>query len=272
MKTKTLLDVVIVCGGRFDMLEKCLKAVYENAAFPISVCVVDNGSDKEKRNTNIHLFQPPDNPNIRFETKRLENSEGYPRTHNEGAKLLSSPIICFMDDDIQIVPGFFEEIIKIMGDRNIGVCGAKLLFPEDSTNPHRPGGKVQHIGLALDVTANAVHPLVGWSPDNSKTRKSRETLAVTGALLVIRRDIFRDCGGFDTIYGHGYWEDLDLCLKVRQKGYKILVDCNLTAYHYTGATGEMNPNHNSDFRKNRDIFRTKWGNSGLLVYDSWTYG
>lgn len=272
---KSVIDVVIPTGGRFDMLEKCLQSIKKFATIPLTVTVVDDGSKKEVRANYKSLLSSDwfgESNVVKYVVKRHEQSEGFPNSCNDGAKQFSAPILVFLNDDTEMTEGFFDEIVRIMRDGNIGICGAKLLFPEDSTNPQRPAGKVQHVGIAFDVYANAIHPLMGWSPDNHKTCITRECLAVTGAALVVRRDIFRNLGGFDPLYGKGYWEDVDLCLKVRQMGYKIIVDTNLIAYHYAGASSSIDPTFSQSFSTNASLFRARWGKTGLLTFDGWTYG
>jgi GT2 family glycosyltransferase len=271
---KAVIDVVIGCAGRFDLLEKCLIAIYEYATVPISVTVIDDASDKQKKMLYPHLFNGSYSSEnvVQFNTRRLVEDMGYGFTNNVGAKIGSAPLICFISDDVVITPDFFNNIMLKMVDQTVGICGTKLLFPLDSIDPKRPAGKVQHIGIALDVQANAIHPLMGWSPNNPKTCKTRECLAVTGALLVVRRDVFRAVGGFDPLYGKGYWEDVDLCLKVRQFGYRIIIDTNLIAYHYAGASSAIDKTFSQDFQTNRMLFQARWGNTGMLTFDSWSYG
>jgi len=268
-----MVDIVIPTGGRFDMLEKCINAIREYATIPVSITIVDDASDKEKKAKYKHLFDGALSNNVvQINVRRNEIQQGFSASCNAGAKMGTAPLICFMNDDITVTSTYFDNLIKAMEDKSIGICGAKLLFPENSTDEKRPGGKVQHIGLALDITAGAVHPLIGWSANNPKTCVTREVFATTGALLTIRRPIFNQLGGFDIIYGKGYWEDVDLCLRVRQKGYKIVVDCSLIAYHYTSASSEINSQFASNFQTNAMTFRSRWGNTGLLVTDNWTYG
>ena len=275
--SKPVLDVVISTGGRFDMLERCINAIYSTATVPLTITIVDDATDKEKRSHYLYLFDYDKTKDthsnvVRINLKRNEKTQGYSVSNNIGAKVGNAPLIVFMNDDVEVFPDYFEKLVEVMEDKAIGVCGAKLIFPPTSTDRHRPAGKVQHIGLALDIRANAVHPLNGWSPTNPKTNFKRSCLAVTGALLATRRDVFNKVGGFDPIYGRGYWEDVDLCLKVRALGGKIWMDTSLLAYHYTGASMEIDPTHGADFQKNTLIFRSKWQSTGMLRYDSWSYG
>jgi len=90
--------------------------------------------------------------------------------------------------------------------------------------------------------------------------------------LTIRRSLFSRVAGFDQIYGKGYWEDVEICLRVRQMGYKVIVNTDLVAHHYTGASSSIDPEFSRGFQVNGMTFRSRWANTGLLVYDSWTYG
>lgn len=274
MKIKPAIDVVVVTAGRLDMLEKCLEHIVSTVDVPISLTVIDNGVEKDKRKLNEKLFKKPEHTNIvEFYTKRIEINVGYGKSNNEGARFGNAPIITFISDDIFVKPGYFSRIVEKMNSHpEIGILGAKLLFPDDSVDQSRPGGKVQHVGVSLDISANAVHPLVGWSADHPKTCITREVFAVTGATFSIRRNYWKQVGGFDPVYGKGYWEDIDLCLKVRQLGGKIIMDCELLACHYTGASHEIDKTFSSDFQHNANTFRARWSAAGMLVADSWTYG
>lgn len=281
MKKKPVFDVVVPFAGRFDCLDMCLNAIYKYATLPITLTIVDDASLKESRNQNIKLFsyqkeKDVNNNIVEFRSKRNETQQGFIKTANSGASG-KAPYVVFITDDVEIHEGYFDKILDVFennvdGGRKVGVVGSKLLFPPTSTHPARPAGKIQHIGVALDVRANAVHPLVGWSPENPKTQISRECFAVTGALYAIRRDLWHRFGGFDPIYGMGYWEDIDLCLKVRQAGYRIWMSSEASAYHYVAATSETGRVHNSGFQVNAMMFKSRWAGSGLFTYDVWSYG
>ena len=277
-KTKPVFDIVITCAGRFDMLELCLDAIYRTATHPITITVVDDASKKDEKVHYNHLFVY--NPEkdvyknvISYTSHRNEKQEGFIKSCNRGAKGGKAPYLSIITDDVVIHEGYFDKIYEIMeADKEIGIVGSRLLFPPTSTHKARPAGKIQHVGVALDIRANAVHPLVGWSPENPKTQISREVLAVTGAIFTIQSKLFQQLGGFDTAYGLGYWEDIDLCLKVRQKSFRIWMSSEASAYHYVAASSEKGVVHNTGFQQNATTFKSRWANSGLLVFDQWTYG
>ena len=258
-----LVDVVIVTGGRFDMLEKCLASIRSCTHVPYNIILIDNASPMDERQNYSKLFDG-------VSTKRLTNPVGYASANNEGVRMGNAPLILLLNDDVELLDGCIDQMVSTLDDPQWSVVGAKLLFPENSSSPIRPAGKVQHIGHALSIQAQVVHPLVGWSKDNPKTCISREVFSVTGACLMIRRSIWNRVGGLDTVYGAGTYEECDLCLKVKQMGGKIYVNTDAIAYHYTGATTEKKQ-VSFPLQVNHMTFISRWSNSGLLVWDDWQW-
>jgi GT2 family glycosyltransferase len=258
-----VVDVVITTTGRFDMLRDCLAAL-DKQEIPHSTIIIDIASPAEERIANQEMFADRT-------TKRLQQNVGFPSGANEGARMGSAPLILFLGDDVTLFDGALEKMVRRMDDQTIGVCGAKLIFPLSSTSQIRPAGKVQHIGLALNIRGDIIHPLVGWNPDHPKTSIPREVLATTGACFMIRRSLFSKLGGFDLSFGIGTFEDVDLCFKARQAGFRIFVETEAKAYHYVGASAEKKQvafplQHNSM------IFKSRWGGSPYMVWDEHTYG
>lgn len=275
--SKAPIDIVITFTNRFDCLEKCLEAVYQEAQLiPLNVYIVDNFSppDERQQNAGLFLYHPESDPQRgikEFRVRRLTQIMGFPFVANEGAKMGRSPIIMFLSDDVVLQPGAIEKLLNDFQEASIGVMGVKLLFPPDSTDViGRPAGKVQHVGLAMNPRGVPIHPLVGWSADNPRTCITRDAWAVTGACFTIRRELFNKAGGFSLEYGKGTFEDCDLCLKVRQLGFRIRLDANAVAFHYTGATAEK-LKQPFPLSQNLQIFQGKWAQSGLMIYDEWLY-
>ena len=259
---ETLIDVVIVTGGRFDMLTKCLDALYDD---PVSkrIILIDNNTPAEERIANGHLF----NSNDQLKSVRLTNEVGFAQANNEGARMGSSPLIMFLNDDVELTTGAIQTVVDTFQDETIGAVGIKLLFPLDSTSPIRPAGKVQHVGMALDIRGNAEHPLVGWSADNPRVCINRDVIAITGACLTIRRSLFNKIQGFDPVYGMGTWEDVDLCFKVRAAGFRNYVNVSALGYHYVGSTAEKK-RIPFPLQHNKMIFQSKWAATGLMAWTS----
>lgn len=258
VSTKPLVDIVVTTMGRFDMLKDCLDAL-DNQEIESNIFIIDIASDPEERIANQGLFEGRNN-------KRIQQNVGFPRAANEGARMGSAPLIIFVSDDVVLQDGALDKMVRTMDEPTIGICGAKLLFPLTSTSPIRPAGKVQHVGLALNIRGEVIHPLVGWSASNPRCCISRDVFATTGACFMIRRDLFNKTGGFGQEFGLGTFEDVDLCLKARSAGLRVYLNSEAMAYHYVGASAEKNK-ISFPLQENLMTFRGRWHNSPLMVWN-----
>lgn len=272
-----IIDIVMATAGRFDMLEKSVDAMYREAQQnPVHFILIDNGSAMQEKVINQHLFAYSPNKdgtgNVTWTTKRLPENLGYPSSANEGAMLGHAPLIMFLSDDVILAPGTLDKIIRDMDDPQVGIVGIKLVFPSDSVSPIRPAGKVQHVGVALNIHADPIHPLIGWDADHPKCCITRENaFAVTGACFTIRRNLFEKAGGFNAaLYGKGTYEDMDMCMRVRAMGFRVKMDAQAQATHYAGATMEKR-NEPFPLSENNAKWKTTWMNSGLLTWTEYEY-
>lgn len=263
-RTKNLVDICVLTTNRFDMLRKCLKSIDALTFKDYSVHVLYNGSDKKERILNNDLVE-------RYNSKVLEQLVGFPLGANAAIKMGTSPLVLFVSDDIELFPDALDVLVRRMDDASISLCGLKLMFPPSSSDPHRPAGRVQHIGHAMNLRGDIIHPLVGWDADNPKCCVSQDVISVTGATFILRRDLFNKVGGFNPVYGRGTFEDTDLALKFKQLGFRIFIDTNAKAYHYVGATAEKDRNLAPNLTMNSMIFKSAWAQSGLFEWNDWKF-
>lgn len=266
------IDIVITTGGRCDMLAKCLDALYREAdTARLSIYIINNATPAEEYQQNVELFSKREGSHVcDFKVKHLQQGLGFPAANNEGARMGSAPLIMFLNDDVELQEGAVHKVVDNFLDESLGVIGIKLLFPPNSTSPIRPAGKVQHVGMGLNIRGEPVHPLSGWSADHPKANVARDVICVTGACLTIRRSLWNKVGGFGLEYGMGTFEDVDLCFKVRAVGKRIIVNVDAVGYHYTGSTAEKKKIA-FPLGQNRMIFQTKWGNSGMMYWSDYEF-
>ncbi len=259
-KTKVTLDIAILTAGRVDLFRRCVEAVLPQLTPEYKIQVHNNGHPSAEYEEVYKLL--PEGSSIIRSNQMSGFSEGANKVINRG----NAPLVLFVTDDVFIHPGTIETLLRRMDDQSIGICGYKLLFPEDSQEAVRPAGKVQHVGMASNIRGDMIHPMIGWSPDNPKCNLSREVLAVTGASFIVRRNVFSQVRGFDPIYGKGYYEDMDLCFKIRGAGKRVFVDTVATATHGVGQTfsklSEPIP-----YYQNQQIFKLRWTNA--MPWSEW---
>lgn len=264
----TELDICLLSCGLVEpqVFNDCLSAIVrESEQFQSQIYVYLNGAPVEDKAKFIDMVNTYPQIKLKQSSERVGFSAGANRVIKHGA----SPLFLFITDDVILHPGSLKTLVdRVRSDEKIGICGMKLTFPEDSITQQRPAGRVQHIGHGIDIRGKVTHPLMGWKPDNPKCNVSRQVLSVTGGVFLARRNAFLKVGGFWEGYGLGYYEDVELCLQVGRIGYKIWVDTEATATHYTNMSMEKSEIRPS-IQVNEMLFMER--NQGLLVNDNWTF-
>lgn len=259
---QNLLDIIIPVYGKIDFLQKCLDRI-PNAAGDISyhIYIHDNGTPHEEKSFYDEIRH--DDTITIMQTSR---PVGFPRACNMAARKGNSPLLFFLNDDVFLEANAISEITKEMDDPKTGVAGMKLLFPEDT--PHGPAGKVQHVGIELNIRTDCYHQFIAWSPDNPRVLAKTDAMAVTGAALMTRRSLWNKIGGFSEDYGAGTYEDVEFCLRARDLGYNIKVCQTAIGYHWVSATAVA---HGMGYplMQNRNLFLSRMGNR--LIYDEWRW-
>src|SRR5690606_3247236 len=115
-------------------------------------------------------------------------------------------------------------------------------------------------GGAFDQLCQPVHRCLGYSnPLHEASNTRRDVDWTTGAALAVRADLLRQLSGFDEGYARGYFEDVDLCLRAREAGYKVVHEPACTLIHHVGTSGGS-----PFFRQNARRFREQWVDTGKV--------
>lgn len=263
ISVNNVVSIVLPFAKAYDELERCLSCVPAAMGdIKFDMIIIDNGNEIDDLHTEFFGSLEYDWLKVIRSNKNI----GYPGGINLAVKRSFAPLLFILTSDVYLEPGSGVSLVNSMKDKFIGVCGMKLIFPLESTDPSRPPGKLQHIGLHTDFRGEFVHTFMGWSPNHPRVNKIKDVYAITGAAFMTRRNLWNKIGGFDEVYGKGYYEDVDYCLSVRELGYNVIVDQNAVAYHAVGASFAK-PGMPNNFQHNRMIFMEKWADK--LEY--WEY-
>lgn len=257
-----LVDVVIPVRGKHDFLDKCLTAIpaaMGNLSYHI--WIIDNGSKVEDvQYYRKHLL------NKTISTTIHPQGIGFPMACNFGARQGNAPLILILNSDVFLEPNSVEYLVKEMDDPKTGIVAPKLLFPEGS--PNGPAGKIQHVGIELNIRAELYHQFIGWSPDNPRVIAKKESFAVTGAAFMTRRNIWTTIKGFNTVYGLGTYEDCEFSIQVRKLGYNIRISHEAIGYHWVNASA-IDAGVQYPLNENKHIFMSRNGNNLLWSEYLW---
>lgn len=233
----SLLDIVVLTAGAVDIFERCIDSILsQNTNIESKLYIFNNALPEETLPKYQQIYEKC--PSTMRLLKSKENM-GFPVAVNRAIRAGTSPLVLFVSDDVILHQNCIDILVRRMDDPSIGLCGMKLLFPNDSTTPSHPAGKVQHVGHSMNIKGDIFHIFIGWSADHPKTNISRDAFSVTGAAFIVRRKLFLQVGGFFEGYGLGTYEDVDLCLTLRQLGYRIFIETNAVGTHYVGTTAIM---------------------------------
>lgn len=212
------LGVVIIHYGRAEPTGKCLQSVLDDPSLvERQIAVVDNfGNLKpEEFADSATLVQRPDNP-------------GFGGGANAGVTVLEprAPFLGFviMNNDLMIEPGFLDAAAKALEPEDVGAVGGPILVGFEQPRLWYAGG--------------AIRPLTGTvrqSHSSSDAEKRREVGFVPGTAIAVRADAWSQVDGFDTGY-FLYNEDIDLCLRLKRSGRRLLFEPGMTCLHDLGET------------------------------------
>lgn len=177
----------------------------------------------------------------------------FSKANNLLAEKAEGEFLVFLNNDCYVQENWLTNFLSLMDeDPTIGAAGGLLLFPGQKT--------VQHCGVVF-IPYDERGPLPGHlfhgEPIDLHHQKPKEFQAVTAACMIVRKDLFEKVGRFNEDYIFGY-EDIDLCLKIKHLGYKIVYSPTSSAIHEQGATLETKPEKHQLFLHNKTIFNATW--------------
>ncbi len=228
------VTIVIPTRDRLHLLQECVELLEETIDWRQAKLVIvdDHSRDLDALR---YLEQIQHRPDLRCTVVRLTDPHApfnYSRLVNAALPHVDTPLILHLNNDVNALePGWLEEMAAWFAQADVGVVGAKLIYPDRSLN-HTGIVIGPHGGLAdtpwAKATERATAP--GWHA------AAREVSAVTGACLLTRTDLYRELGGFDEgDFGVAY-NDVDYCLRVRATGRRVLYTPQAKLMHWGSAT------------------------------------
>lgn len=253
---RSLVDIIIPVYGAEKLLQDCLFNLYRSTRIPFNLYQVNDCSPGSGVNKIFDKISKWNDKTIHLINN--ESNLGFGQSNNLAAKKGNSPFILFLNSDTIPQDSFLELMMLNFLDPLVGIVGPKLVFPKGSTQGKEE--TIQHAGVARDKRGWPYHIFSGKDKNDPRANKRREVNCVTGACLLIRRDLFWDLGGFDSRYKVGAWEDVDLCWSVRKTGWKVIYEPLAELYHYCGGSGFDTTHRESSVNKVKLL--KKWGNLG----------
>jgi GT2 family glycosyltransferase/SAM-dependent methyltransferase len=221
-----LVSIIIPSGGKIEPLRDNLTSLFGKTEYlNYEVVVTDNSKEADIQNL-VERWPDPPRP-LRYIDWR-NRPFNYSVINNEAARHCQSPILLFLNDDTSVIhPGWLQAMVELAARPEVGAVGAKLLYPS---------GNIQHAGVIMGLFDNCGHAFKGLAGDQQHyfdlPDVIRNVSAVTGACLMTRSEVFHGVGGFDEQTFAVAFNDIDLCLKIGRKGYRVLYTPHAVLYHH----------------------------------------
>lgn len=211
-----LVSVIILTRDGGAHLRTCLIGLLRETRYQrIEVIVIDNGS---RDADTLQLLGAVDrDPKCRVIGHDIPFN--FAKLVNLAVEEAEGELLCLLNDDIRILhAGWLEEMVGLAARQDVGMVGAHMLFDD---------GSIQHAGVTLGLEGHVAGHLYHYASEAEMRHRplhnlARQMSAVTAACCVMRREVFEAVGGMDAENFAVNYNDVDLCLRIRERGWKIL--------------------------------------------------
>lgn len=239
------VSIIIPAHGKLDWTLACLRSIARHdAETPFEVIVVDDASPDQTFSTLSSISG--------IRVLHNEKNLGFVDSCNAGARVARGRLLFFLNNDTQVLPGWLDTLVDAYrSEPGCGIAGSRLIYPD---------GRLQEAGCIVFSNGES------WNFGRFEVREDprflyrRDTDYVSGAALLIDRNLFDQVGGFDLRYAPAYCEDLDLAFAVREAGRRVIYEPASQIVHCEGISSGLDPfNGVKRYQTiNRKKFRAKW--------------
>ena len=220
-------SIVIVCFGKREVTERCLRSLEDaygaRIGSDVELVLVDNASPDDTADL-LRSWEG------RATVLLLPDNRNFGGGNNLGAQAARGDVLVLLNNDTEVSAGALDELALQAREPGVGIAGCRLIYPN---------GAVQHGGCAWwqgpDGNVRQFHLFRHEAGDLAVACATWDCDVVTGACVAIRRELFLDLDGFDEGFVNG-WEDVDLCVRARLAGHRVVYRGDVVLTHAEGMT------------------------------------
>ena len=241
------VSIIIPVYNQFEFTYNCLKSIHDKTkdiAYEIIIaddCSTDYTKDMDTLFTNITIIHN-------------QHNLGFLRNCNNATLKANGRYILFLNNDTQVQENWLQPLVKLLDEnKDMGMVGSKLVYPNGSLQ--EAGGIYWQDGSAW----NYGHADVAEEPDYNYVK---DVDYISGAAILIRRELWQQIGGFDEYFLPAYCEDADLAFAVRAAGYRVVYQPQSVVVHFEGVSNgrDLNKGIKKYQVDNQKKFYQKWQN------------
>lgn len=248
------VSLIIPTRDRLDLLQRCIESIFEKTSYKnYEIVVVDNQSSEPRAID--YLQEISALPNVRV--LKYDAPFNYSAINNYAVSCCDSMVIGLINNDVEVISAdWLDELVAHAMRDGVGAVGAMLYYPDDT---------IQHAGVVLGVLGVANHFYLGqprgYPGHGARALVAQNVSAVTAACLLVRRTRFIEVGGLDEKQLPVAFNDVDLCLKLLEAGYRNVWTPFAELYHHESASRgrEDTPERQARFASEVAYMRERWG-------------
>ncbi|MBV9786452.1 MAG: glycosyltransferase, partial [Acidisphaera sp.] len=232
------VSVLLVLFNQAPLTLLCLRAIAATAPPAVEVIIVDNASTDRTG----ELLGRLDGARV------IRNPQNRHFLHavNQAAAAATGTALLLLNNDACLRPGALQAVWEtLLSAADIGGVGGRLVLPD---------GRLQEAGSIVWSDGSCLGYGRGRDPEEPEFRFIREVDYCSGAFLLLRRDAFERLGGFDPAYAPAYYEETDLCMRLRQAGLRVLYEPRAVIDHFEFASAASSDAALALQRRNQAIF------------------
>lgn len=250
---KPLISVIIPNKDHIDELQTCLKSLEKSTYENLEIIIVENNSELDET---FSYYEKLSKENSSVRIIKYDGTFNYSKINDLGVSEAKGDYILFLNNDTEMIdPDSIKNMLSVATLPSVGAVGARLFYPDET---------VQHAGVTLGVGGIAANAFSGAKKDDpgymNRICCMQELSAVTAACLLMKKADFDEIGGFTEELAVAF-NDVDLCMKIRALGKKIIYYPNATFFHYESKSRgiEDTPEKVKRFNSEIDFFKERWG-------------
>jgi lipopolysaccharide biosynthesis protein/GT2 family glycosyltransferase len=248
------VSIVIPTRDRVDLLSECIKSLLHRTDYPdFEILVVDNQSKEPA--TRAYLGRLSEDSRIRILS--YDAPFNFSAINNFAVGRATGSLLCLLNNDIEVIsPGWLTEMASHAVRAGVGAVGALLYYPDD---------RIQHGGILIGCAGVAAHAHFGLPRGDfgyfGRAAVVQNVSAVTAACLVMSKTVFEEVGGLNEKDLAVAYNDVDLCLRLRELGYRIVWTPHAELYHHESASrgADTDPDKVDRFKAEARYMFGRWG-------------
>ena len=249
LTSRPLVSIIIPNKDHVDDLSRCVESIINLSTYDnYEIVIVENNSETAE----IRTYYEEISRHPRVQVVEYKGDFNYSKINNFGVQYAKGEYLLLLNNDTEVItPDWMEELLMYAMRKDVGVVGAKLYYPDKT---------IQHAGIVIGHTHYRIPEAnVGYM---GRLCYAQDVTAVTGACMMVSKALYEELGGLDESFTVAL-NDVDFCLRVREKGFLNIFTPFAELYHYESKSrgSDKKDERALRYQQESDRFRVKWADA-----------